>query len=268
MTFSMNFLILFGVALLCCAAGFYKYVYFISIGYGAAIAGQGIAMLILFRDGLTLPVIALCVLLFLYGCRLSGYLLFREIKSVSYQRHMKTEIKDGSDMKPAIKALLWISCGLLYVLMVSPVFYRMENGDIYTDVAYYIGIALMVFGLVLESASDISKNRQKKVNPKRFCDKGLFRIVRCPNYLGEMIIWTGVFVVGTTSFCTVGQWIVAIVGYLGIIYVMFSGARRLEIRQNKNYGDDPEYQEYVKKVPIMVPFVPLYSVEKYKFLVL
>ena len=25
---------------------------------------------------------------------------------------------------------------------------------------------------------------------------------------------------------------------------MFSGARRLEIRQNKNYGDDPEYQQY------------------------
>lgn len=268
MTFSINFLILFGVALLCCVEGFYKYVYFISLGYGFAIAGQGIAMMILFREDLTLPMIVLCVLLILYGCRLSGYLLLREVKSVSYQKHMKTEIKDGSDMKFGIKAVLWISCGLLYVMMVSPVFYRIENQDVRGDVAFYIGIALMAFGLALETASDISKNRQKKVNPKRFCDKGLFRIVRCPNYLGEMIIWTGVLVVGVSSFCTVGQWIVAVVGYLGIIYVMFSGARRLEIRQNKNYGDDPEYQAYVKKVPIMVPFVPLYSVEKYKFLVL
>ena len=58
-----------------------------------------------------------------------------------------------------------------------------------------------------------------------------------------------------------------IVGYVGIIFVMFSGARRLEIRQNKNYGNDPEYQKYVKTVPIMVPFIPLYSVEKYKWLV-
>ena len=48
---------------------------------------------------------------------------------------------------------------------------------------------------------------------------------------------------------------------------MFSGARRLEIRQNKNYGRDPEYQAYVKSVPILLPFVPLYSVEKYKWLV-
>lgn len=268
MTFSIHFFILFAVALLCCAIGFYKYVYFISIGYGAAIAGQGIALLVMFRGDLTWPMAALCVLMILYGCRLSGYLLLREIKSVSYQRHMKTEIKDGSGMKPGIKVLLWVSCGLLYVLMVSPIFYRMENGDVYGDIAFFIGITLMVLGLILESASDISKNRQKKIHPKRFCDKGLFRIVRCPNYLGELIIWTGIFVVGTSSFCAVGQWIVAIVGYLGIIYVMFSGARRLEIRQNKNYGGDPEYQAYVKKVPIMIPFVPLYSVEKYKFLVL
>ncbi len=48
---------------------------------------------------------------------------------------------------------------------------------------------------------------------------------------------------------------------------MFSGARRLELRQNKSYGADLEYQAYVKSVPILLPFVPLYSVAKYKFLV-
>ena len=69
------------------------------------------------------------------------------------------------------------------------------------------------------------------------------------------------------SLSGVGQWALAIIGYLGIIYVMFSGARRLELRQNRNYGDDPVYQEYVKTVPIMIPFIPLYSVIKYKWLV-
>ena len=60
-------------------------------------------------------------------------------------------------------------------------------------------------------------------------------------------------------------WLPGALGYVGIIFVMFSGARRLELRQNRNYGNDPEYQEYVKKVPILLPFIPLYSVVKYKF---
>lgn len=42
---------------------------------------------------------------------------------------------------------------------------------------------------------------------------------------------------------------------------------RLEVRQNKNYGNDPEYQKYVTTVPVLLPFVPLYSVEKQKWLV-
>ena len=60
---------------------------------------------------------------------------------------------------------------------------------------------------------------------------------------------------------------VCAVGYCGIIFVMFSAARRLEVRQNKRYGKDPDYQKFVRTVPILLPFVPLYSVEKYKWLV-
>jgi steroid 5-alpha reductase family enzyme len=81
-----------------------------------------------------------------------------------------------------------------------------------------------------------------------------------------MIFWTGVVIAGITA-VSGWQWLIVAIGYMGIIFVMFSGARRLEIRQNKNYGNDPEYQKYVKSVPIMVPFIPLYSVEKYKWLV-
>jgi steroid 5-alpha reductase family enzyme len=66
---------------------------------------------------------------------------------------------------------------------------------------------------------------------------------------------------------TLAQWIVVLIGYIGIIFVMFSGARRLEIRQDKNYGADPEYQKYVTTVPILLPFIPLYSVKKHKWLV-
>ena len=48
---------------------------------------------------------------------------------------------------------------------------------------------------------------------------------------------------------------------------MFSGARRLELRQDRTYKDDKDYQEYIKKTPILIPLIPLYSVKKYKWLV-
>ena len=131
----------------------------------------------------------------------------------------------------------------------------------------YLGGAVMLLGVIVESVADMQKNASKKINPRRFVDTGLYRIVRCPNYLGELIFWTGVILSGIGGLSGVGQWIMALLGYAGIVFVMFSGARRLEIRQNKNYGADPEYQHYVKTVPIMIPFIPLYSVEKYKWLV-
>ena len=62
------------------------------------------------------------------------------------------------------------------------------------------------------------------------------------------------------------QWLITILGYVGIVYVMFSGARRIEIYQNKNYGNNKEYQDYIKKTPILIPFLPIYSVEKYTWL--
>lgn len=84
--------------------------------------------------------------------------------------------------------------------------------------------------------------------------------MRCPNYLGEVLTWTGVFISGLTALEGPFQWIFALAGYAGIVYVMFGGARRLELRQNRNYGKDPEYQVYVKKTPTLLPFIPLYSV--------
>ena len=262
----LSFWLLFAAAMLISSIGFYKYVYFISLGYGFSIAGLGVLMLVLFRNGLSIGTIIACALFFIYGVRLGGYLLIRELKSASYRNTMKTEIKDGKTIPMGVKIAIWVTCAALYVTQVSGVFYRLHNGS-GSNVWTYVGAVIMLLGIILESAADLQKNAAKKVNSRRFVDTGLYRIVRCPNYLGEMIFWTGVLISGIGAISGVGQWIVVLIGYVGIIYVMFSGARRLEVRQNKNYGNDPEYQKYVTTVPILLPFVPLYSVEKHKWLV-
>ena len=266
MAFPISFFILLVVALAVSSMGFKKYVWFISLGYGFSIAAEGVAMLIIYHKSLSVATILLSALLIVYGLRLSGYLAIREAKNASYKKHMTNEIKDGKKMPFGVKVAIWVTCAALYLTQVLPILYRFSNQSS-DSISSYIGIGVMALGLILESVADIQKNLAKKKNPNRFVDTGLYRIVRCPNYLGEMIFWTGVFVSGIGALSGVLQWILASIGYLGIIYVMFSGARRLEIRQNKNYGNDAEYQAYVKKVPILLPLIPLYSVEKYKFLV-
>jgi len=276
-SFELNFLILMLIALVVSSIGFYKYVYFISLGYGFSIAVMGVALFGMYFDVIDAGTLLMCVLFLIYGCRLGGYLLIREIKSASYRSTMKKEIKDGSSMKMVAKVSIWLSCSLLYALQVSPLFFRLmdvkrefdKNYEVViggTDAVTIVGAVIMALGIILESAADFQKGRAKKVNPSRFCDKGLYKVVRCPNYLGEVLFWTGVFVSGINIYASVWQWIAAALGYICIVYIMFGGARRLELRQNRNYGDNPEYQVYVKKTPILLPLVPLYSVAKYKWL--
>lgn len=261
-----NFVILLIVSLIVSMIGFKKYVWFISIGYGFSIAAIGITLIALFHRSVDIGLLVQCILFIIYGLRLGGYLAYRELKMVSYNKKMQTEIKDGKGMPFIAKCGIWISAALLYACETSPVLFRLENG-LGTSTAVIIGIIVSAAGLIIESAADIQKSQAKKTAPGRFVDTGLFRIVRCPNYFGEMLFWTGVFISGIGSNTGVWQWVAALTGYLGIIYVMIGGARRLEIRQNRTYGSDPEYQKFVKNTPIMIPFIPLYSVEKYKWLV-
>ena len=265
MIFPLSLLWLFLAAMVISSIGFENYVWFISLGYGFSIAGEGLLMMLLYGKNLTVGTVICCVLFMIYGCRLGGYLAIREFGSSSYKKNMKGEIKDGKTVPFGVKIAIWVTCALLYVTQVSGVLYRLENA-LSDNVFVYIGAGVMLFGLILETLSDIQKNNAKKKNPRRFVDTGLYRLVRCPNYLGEMIFWTGVVLSGIGAISG-WQWAIVAVGYVGIIFVMFSGARRLELRQNKNYGHDPEYQKYVKTVPILLPFIPLYSVAKYKWLV-
>ena len=75
--------IILAVCAVLCAVGFYKFVYFLSIGYGFAVAGGGIAILVMyFLNPTTTPlwiVLAQAALFVAYGIRLSGFLLIREL---------------------------------------------------------------------------------------------------------------------------------------------------------------------------------------------
>lgn len=260
------FLLMLVLAMAVSSIGFKKYVWFISLGYGFSVMVIAAALWIIYGRTISVGEMLTAALLIIYGARLGGYLMLREIKTKAYNEKMKKEIKSGKGMAFGVKCAIWVTAALLYACQTCPLLFRLENGT-GTDILLIVGTSLAALGVVIEALADFQKSAAKKKNPKRFVDTGLYRIVRCPNYFGELLLWTGIFVGGITTYATVLQWVAAILGYLGIVYVMFSGARRLEERQTRTYGDNPAYQEYFKKTPIMLPFVPLYSVVKYKWLV-
>ncbi len=265
--FWMGLLIMYIIALVCTTCGFKKFVYFLSVGYGIAVAGIGIGIFIMalvkgWADG----VVWLCALqaaFFLaYGIRLSGFLIVREIKNASYRKVLAEATKEGEKPMPfPVIFMMWLFTSVEYVMMDSPMYFRYINGA-KDFIVPLIGLAISVAGLILEGLADAQKSAQKKERPDMVATKGLYKLCRCPNYWGEITVWTGVFVSGVTAFKGWFQWIFAIVAYIMIVYIMFNGAQRLEGRQMKRYGDNAEYNEYADKTPIILPFLPVYHLNK------
>lgn len=270
--------IMFGVALLMSCIGFKKFVYFLSVGYGLAILGIGVALMVIsagrfqalgiYNNGFANFI--LCTLLILYGIRLAGFLLYREIKSASYRKTLENVSgKEEKKMPVFVKATIWIAVGILYVMETYPVIFRVGTSSTSQGahmIAPLIGALIAAIGLTIETVADLQKNAAKKKNAHTFVSTGLYAYVRCPNYLGEIIFWTGILVSGCDIF--LGDWpawIIALMGWFLIVYVMVSGAKRLEGRQNKSYGAEPKYQEYVKKTPILMHLIPLKSLQSWNW---
>ena len=251
------------VAAALCAIGFYKFVYFMSVGYGLAVGGIGAAIFIiaLIRGNLTPVMAVLCLLLLVYGIRLGGFLLVREIKSAAYRKTLNAQT--GKPVPIFVKIFMWIFMAVLYVMEASAIWYREAAAPGGPQLTAWIGALIMLCGILLEALADRQKSAAKKIDPNRPAMDGLYKFSRCPNYFGEITFWTGVFISGW-GVLKGGQWIVAILGYLMILGIMISGAQRLEKRQNKNYGHMPEYRAYVEKTPILVPFIPVYHLVKEK----
>ena len=154
----MSYWILLLVSLLACSVGFHMYIWFFSVGYGLAIAAIGAALAVAFHAALSLPEWLACLLLMVYGLRLSGYLLLREVRSAGYRQVLSPERERSRKMPIFAKLSMWLACGLLYTLMTIPLFFRLNNGAP-ADAMLWVGLAVIACGIALEGAADLQKTR-------------------------------------------------------------------------------------------------------------
>lgn len=255
---------LYGIAMLISSPGFYRLVYFISVGYAFSITAMAIATAIWFRAHLELFTILHCLALGLYGIRLGSYLISREF-SPSYRKELEEVQKRATNITLPKKFAIWLGVSVLYVLMFSPCLFNLQllrTAPKTFLLSLPIGLFIMYAGLLLEALADKQKSSFKREHPKQFCNVGLYRWVRCPNYLGEIVFWVGNWVAGLSGFAHWSHWLLSLAGLLCIILIMMGSTKRLEHKQDERYGDDPAYQEYTRSVPVLLPFVPLYSLKK------
>lgn len=256
--------LLFGCTLLISALGFYRVVYFISIGYTFAITAMAVITPILFYKQLTWVSVLQNGLLLLWGLRLGIYLIRREMRK-SYRQQIKNTQQATSEVKGGRKALVWLVVSILYVLMFSPSLFNLisppTNATWISNITQAAGLLIMCGGLLVESFADKQKSAFKTLFPKKFCSIGLYQWVRYPNYLGEIIFWVGSWVAALSAYNSVAQWISGLIGTIAIVLIMMGSTKRLEASQGERYGNMPEYQEYIRSVPVLYPYVPLYTLK-------
>lgn len=122
---------------------------------------------------------------------------------------------------------------------------------------FWIGSVMMVSGLLVESISDYQKNsfKSKPDNSSLFFSKGLFTHIRHPNYLGEIMFWTGIFIYVHPYLS--GFEHASIISPISITFLLIkvTGIKLLEEKAQLKYGDMPEYHDYINQTWRLIPFL-------------
>ena len=260
-----QFLVLgLALCLIFSALGFKRVEYFVSLGYAASVAAQAIVFPILYRDTIRGLALLQSGLLLAYGLRLGIFLALRD-RVPSFQKQRTGNTDSGVKVGGTIKVAIWIGVSFFYVLLFLPALVTMLAQAAGTALASApVGILLMAAGLGIEVCADWQKSEFKKRNPSSFCDVGLYRVVRFPNYFGEMVFWLGLWVSAMSTYRTFSAWALGSLGLLFIVLVMAGASRRLELKQSKTYASNAAHEAYARRVPILLPFLPIYSLRSPK----
>jgi len=252
----------FAVCLLVAAPGFRRVYYFVSLCYAGAIATQSMVFALVFYDTVGGWVALELLLLFGYGVRLGWFLAIRE-RNPAYAKELALAERRTSDLKLWLKIAIWLAVCLLFTLLFLPALLTLSlQAQGVWPVSTPLGVMIMAVGLAVESLADWQKYQYKAQHPSHYCDTGLYRAMRCPNYFGEMLFWFGVWFAGLSAYGSGWAWALSALGLLYIEALMTAAASGLERKQDERYGDRADYQDYVRTVPILFPWVPLYTLRK------
>jgi len=253
--FSVVILVL---SLLATSAGFSRPPWFFGVGSGFATGAMSIVTILAYRHRLGALAGVQLGLLLVHGVRLSVFLIMREHKPSFH--HQQLAEHTARPMRFGRRALVWIAVSLLYFCMFSPALYATVGRQMLppsaTTALQIAGIMTMAAGFILELTADAQKTAFKMYQPEACCYSGLFRWVRQPNHLGELMFWVGNFIAAIGFYLSVMHWVISVAGLIGLTMLLIAVAARLEYVRAVQYGTLAEYQAYTRTVPVLLPWLP------------
>lgn len=196
--------------------------------------------------------IVLSLLVFVWALRLGSF-LFRRVRAAGSDDRF-AEIKTS----PSRFFVAWTLQGLWVFLTLCAALAAITTSPASSlGLLDWLGLLLWVLGFAIEVISDRQKRLFRSQHPDRYIDTGLWAWSRHPNYFGEIVLWTGVAVIASSTFQG-WQW----VGLISPVFVAFlltrvSGIPILERRADERWAEDASYRAYKARTPLLVPRPPL-----------
>ncbi|XP_076465227.1 uncharacterized protein LOC143297000 [Babylonia areolata] len=187
-----------------------------------------------------------------WAIRLGTYLFSRILHEGMDRRFNNVRDKPGVFFVYWTIQGLWVLCTLLPTLLLNQ-----KKRDRPLRKQDYVGWGLWGLGFVLEVVADYQKSRFRAdpSNAGQFIQHGLWSISRHPNYLGEILMWSGLYISAASVLS--GWEHVSIISpvFLSYLLIKVSGIPLLEAYGMKKWGATAAYQEYVGNTAKLVPFV-------------
>jgi len=165
--------------------------------------------------------------------------------TVYYVRILFTEfvfLKRGVSWSEAFTIVPWILC--IYVLLAAA---GGRNAGVF-GAAGFVGAALFLAGSWMNSYAEYARHvwKQRPENRGRLYTEGLFRYARHPNYLGDLLSFSGLCLMA-------GAWVTAVIPVLMLAGFVFVNIPVLDRHLREKYGS--AFDEYAGRTRKLIPFV-------------
>jgi steroid 5-alpha reductase family enzyme len=193
----------------------------------------------------------LSVLVTVWGLRLSGYLVWRNLGKPEDYRYQEMREKSGDRFwLESLFRVFLLQGALMWVISVPVTITQTSTSGLYW--LDYVGLGVWLVGVVFETFGDfqLAAFKARPDSKGRVMDRGLWRYTRHPNYFGDFSVWWGHFLVALAGG---GWWTVFSPVVMSTLLLRVSGVAMLEKTIGKRR---PEYEEYIRRTNAFFPGRP------------